>query len=279
MMGVMLDSPWAGQTFAPPTPLDIATIESAIAAQLSAQISTIEIVQFPDKPSAYRLTHRIGAALVAWRGATYGALDDAAAIVQVRRLEFEIALVVRDLGWSFGADPSGPSPGAYALLEAIRAALTGFKVPGCRKMYPLREQFLGRDPQGGAWTWSAFYALDTMALEASTVDSFPLLIKGTALEEGGQTTVIAPAASYTFDAQDQIQLPVGNLSNLSVAPVGGGSAYAAGTDYTVDAINGIITRLASGTIAAGAAVLVSYACADIVTAIAGGSPYPTAPTN
>ena len=148
-MGVTLDSAWAGQLFAPPTPLDIATIESAIAAQLRAQVSAIEIAQFPDKPAAYRLTHRIGAALVAWRGATYGALIDTAAVVQARRLEFEVTLLVRDLGWSFGGDPSGPNPGAYALLEAIRAALTGLRLPGCRKMFPLREQFLGRDPQGG----------------------------------------------------------------------------------------------------------------------------------
>jgi hypothetical protein len=278
-MGVMLDSPWAGQTFTPPTPLDIATIESAIVAQLRAQISTIEVAQFPDKPSAYRLTHRIGAGLVAWRGATYGSLNDTAAVVQVRRLEFEVALVVRDLGWSFGADPSGPSPGAYALLEAIRAALTGFRVPGCRKMYPLREQFLGRDAQGGAWMWSSLYALDTMALEASAVDNFPLFIKGTALEEGGQTTASAPAAGYTFNAQDLIELPAGNISKLSVAPAGGGSAYVAGTDYTVDAINGIITRLSSGAIPAGAAVIVAYNYGDTVTAVAGGSPYPTSPTN
>ncbi len=278
-MGVMLDTPWTGQTFSPPTPLDLATIESAIAAQLRAQLGSIEVAQFPDKPAAYRLTHRIGAALVAWRGATYGALDDTAAIVQVRRLEFEIALLVRDLGWRFGADPSGPSPGAYALLEAIRAALTGFRVPGCRKMYPLREQFLGRDAQGGAWTWSCLYALDTLALEASTADNFPLFVKGTALEEAGQTTAAAPAASYTFNAQDQILLAAGNLGNLSVAPVGGGNAYVAGVDYSVDAANGIITRMSGGAIPAGAAVLVAYAYADTVTAIAGGSPYPASPTN
>jgi len=77
-MGATLDSAWAGQIFAPPTALDIATIESAIAAQLRAQVSAIEVAQFPDKPAAYRLTHRIGAALVAWRGATYGALIDTA---------------------------------------------------------------------------------------------------------------------------------------------------------------------------------------------------------
>ena len=278
-MGVTLDSPWAGQTFAPPTPLDIATLESAIAAQLRAQITAIEIAQFPDKPAAYRLTHRIGAALVAWRGATYGALIDTAAVVQARRLEFEVILLVRDLGWSFGADPSGPNPGAYALLEAIRAALTGLRLPGCRKMFPLREQFLGRDPQGGVWTWSALYALETMALEASTQDNFPLFIKGTALEEGGQTVRVAAQAAYTFNSQGVIQLPVGNVANLVIIPAGGGNSYLAGTDYTLDAVNGIITQVAGGAIAPNATVNVTYTYSETVTAIAGGSSFPTAPTN
>lgn len=278
-MGVTLDSAWAGQLFAPPTPLDIATIESAIAAQLRAQVRAIEIAQFPDKAAAYRLTHRIGAALVAWRGATYGALIDTAAVVQARRLEFEITLLVRDLGWSFGGDPSGTNPGAYALLESIRAALTGLQLPGCRKMFPLREQFLGRDPQGGVWIWSALYALETMALEASTQDNFPIFIKGTALEEGGQTVRVATQAAYTFNSQGVIELPVGNVANLMITPAGGGNPYFAGTDYTLDAVNGIILRIASGAIASGASVQVAYTYSEIVTAVAAGSPSPTAPTN
>jgi hypothetical protein len=278
-MGVTLDSAWSGQIFAPPTPLDIATIESAIAAQLRAQLNAIEVAQFPDRPAAYRLTHRIGAALVAWRGATYGALIDTAAVVQSRRLEFEITLLVRDLGWSFGGDPSGSNPGAYALLEAIRAALTGLRLPGCRKMFPLREQFLGRDPQGGVWIWSALYALETMALEASTQDNFPIFIKGLALEEGGQTLKGATQAAYTFNSQDAIQLPMGNVANLVVTPAGGGTPYLAGTDYTLDPVNGIILRTAGGAIASGATVEVAYSYSETVTAIAGGSTYPTAPTN
>ncbi len=278
-MGVTLDSPWVGQTFAPPTPLDIATLESAIAAQLRAQVTAIEIAQFPDKPAAYRLTHRIGAALVAWRGATYGALIDTAAVVQARRLEFEIILLVRDLGWSFGADPSGPNPGAYALLEAIRAALTGLQLPGCRKLFPLREQFLGRDPQGAVWTWSALYALETMALEASTQDNFPLFIKGIALEEGGQTARVATQAAYTFNSQGVIQLPVVNVANPVITPAGGGNPYLAGTDYTLDAVNGIITRATGGAIPSGATVNVVYTYSETVTAVAGSSSSPTAPTN
>ncbi|HLK85058.1 MAG TPA: Gp37 family protein [Candidatus Binataceae bacterium] len=278
-MGVMLDSPWAGQVFTPPTPVDIATLESAIAAQLRSQVAAIEVVRFPDKPAAYRLTHRIGAALVAWRGSTFGALIDTDAVVQTRRLEFEVSLLVRDLGWAFGADAAGPSPGAYALLEAVRAALTGFTVPGCRKMFPLREQFAGRDAQGGAWTWSTLYALDTIAMEGASVPNFPVLVRGVALEEGGQTSFEAAASAYTFNAQDLIQLPVGNIVSLAITPQGGGNAYVAGTDYALDAVNGIVARVATGTIPSGATIVIAYTYADSVVAIAGGSSSPTAPSN
>ncbi len=278
-MGVTLDSPWAGEVFTPPTPLDIASLESAIAAQLRSQVTAIEVVQFPDRPAAYRLTHRIGAALVAWRGSTFGALLDTAAVVQTRRLEFEVSLLVRDLGWAFGAAGSGPSPGAYALLEAVRAALTGFRLPGCRKMFPLREQFAGRDAQGGAWTWSTLYALDTIAMESASVPNFPIFVRGVALEEGGETSFAAAASAYTFNAQDLIQLPVGNIISLAITPQGGGNPYIAGTDYTLDAVDGIIARVPTGAIPSGATIVIAYACADSVVAIAGGSSSPTAPSN
>src|SRR5216684_4653130 len=120
----MLDTPWAGLTFTPPTRLDISTIETAMVNQLSNQINTIEVAHYPDRPETYRLTHRVGAALVRFDGAAYGELIDTAAVVQRRTLSFAIRLMVRDLGWSFGGDSAGPSPGAYALLEAIRGALT-----------------------------------------------------------------------------------------------------------------------------------------------------------
>ena len=129
-------------------------------------------------------------------------------------------------------------------------------------MFPVREQFVGRDPQGGVWTWSALYALETMALEASTQDNFPLFIKGTALEEGGQTVRVAPQAAYTFNSQGVIELPVGNVANLVVTPAGGGNPYFAGTDYTLDAINGIVTQKAGGAITSEALYRVLQLCGD-----------------
>ena len=70
-MSAVLDSSWIGQNFSPPTPLDIATIEGAIVARLRSVLNAVEVVHFPDDPKNYRLTHRTGAALVVYRGATY----------------------------------------------------------------------------------------------------------------------------------------------------------------------------------------------------------------
>jgi Gp37 protein len=94
----ILDTLGTGGSFAPPTPIDIATIEVAIVNQLQSVINTIEIIHYPDRPESYRLTHRIGAALVRYDGAKYGPLLDTAAIVQQRRLGFEITVMTRDLG-------------------------------------------------------------------------------------------------------------------------------------------------------------------------------------
>jgi hypothetical protein len=154
-MGVMLDGAWNGVVFTPPTAIDIATIEDAIVNRLSSQINSIEIAHYPDRPETWRLTHRVGAALVMYKGAQYGELLDTAAIIQERKLEFEISVMMRDLGWAVGGDPSGPSPGAYAIIEAIRTALTGYRIAGCRPMYPVREKFVKRDKQGGVWTYAS----------------------------------------------------------------------------------------------------------------------------
>lgn len=266
-MAVFVDSPWAGQSFSPPTPLNVATIEAAIIARLRSMVSAVEVVHFPDDPRTYRLTHRVGAALVVYRGSTYGEVRDTAAIVQERRLEFDITVLVRDLGWSVGGNPAGASPGAYAILESIRAALTGYQVAGARKLYPVREKFVDRDRQGGVFIYLLTVALTTLAVEPSAPDNFPRFIKGVAQERGGETTVTVGASPFTFDSQGQIQLPNANIVAVSVSSPGG-TVYAEGTDYALDAVNGIIARLAAGAIAARATVSVAWSYGDTAVATA-----------
>src|SRR5579871_2664358 len=168
MAGAPIDFPssWTGENFVPPTPLDITTIERAIVNQLRSAIGDqVEVGHFPDRPEAYRLTHRVGAAQVIFQGADYGELLDANYVVQERTLHFGVRVMTRDLGWAYGGQPSGLSPGGYGLLEAIRAALAGFIVPGCTKMVPERERFLDHDEQGAVWFYSIEFALRTMAIE------------------------------------------------------------------------------------------------------------------
>jgi Gp37 protein len=279
MGAVVLDSPWLGQDFTPPTPLDIETIETTVVNRLSAQITGIEIARFPDQPEAYRMTHRIGAALVRYDGAEYGKLIDSAAIVQERTLKFEITIMMRDLGWNLGGTAGGGTPGAYAMIEAVRAALTGFQVPACEKTYPLRERFLKRDKQGGIWIYAITFAMRTVAVEPSTPDNYPLLALARAQEQGGITAVSVAPALYTFDSSGNIQLLHGNVSSLLVTNPTNGAIDVTGIDYTLDAVNGIVTRVPAGAIAAGASVAIAYTYADVVTVIANGGSAPTAPTN
>jgi hypothetical protein len=279
MGAVVLDSPWIGQSFTPPTPLDIGTIEAAIVNQLNTQITDIEDAHFPDAPEAYRMTHRIGAALVRYEGGEYGKLIDTAAIVQERTLKFEVTVMMRDLGWNVGGPSGGVTPGAYAMMGAVRLALTGYQVPGCGKAYPLRERFVKRDKQGGVWIYAISFALRTAAVEASAPDNYPLLIMATTQEQGGITAVSVAPAVYQFNQTGQIQLANGNISALLVSNPATGSLYTAGNDYTLDAANGIITRSATGAIAPNAFVDVAYTYAEVVTAIANSGSTPTAPTN
>lgn len=269
-MGVILDAPWIGQQFSPPTAIDIGTIESAIVARLGAMVSSIEVVHFPDDPKHYRLTHRIGAALVVYRGATYGQVDDTAAIIQERKLEFDVTVLVRDLGWSVGGTPGGTSPGAYAILESIRAALSGYRIPGARKMFPLREKFVERDNEGGVWIYLLSFAVITMAVEPSIADDFPLFIKGVAEESSGEATVTIGATPFTFNSQDQIQLPNLNIIAIAVSAPSG-AAYVLGTDFALDPVNGIVNRIGSGAIASGASVQIAWSYSDSAVATAGES--------
>jgi len=286
-MVAFLDSPWTGQTFSPATPLDIAAIEAAIVAQLQTYLGAalgsqmIEVTHYPDKPEAYEIRHRVGVAMVIYMGGDYGEILDIGHLAQERTLEFAVGLRIRDLGWAFGGQPSGTSPGAYQILEAIRLALLGFQVnTGCTPMKAIRERFVDRDRQGGVWVYEIIFATRTVVIENYQPPTYPLFIKGTALEEEGVTATKVGVELLTFaGTPGTITLPQQNISTVIVKSANLATTYIAGTDYSVDGVNGIITRNASGAIAGGATVAVSYAYSDVVTALESGGAVPFAPNN
>jgi uncharacterized protein len=73
------------------------------------------------------------------------------------------------------------------------------------------------------------------------------------------------ATALTFNAQGVVNLGHMGVSSLVVTSDPAGTTFVAGTDYTLDAVNGIVTMVAPGSgghIASGATVLVSFNYAD-----------------
>jgi hypothetical protein len=282
-----MPAPWGGQTFSAAEPLDIASIEAAIVAQLQSYLSNvlgnqvIEVVHFPDRPEAYEMRHRIGVAMVIYMGSDYGKIVDIGHVAQERTLTFSVGLRIRDLGWASGGPPSGASPGAYQILEAIRTALLGFEVnSGCTPMRAVRERFIDRDRQGGVWVYEIWFSTRTVVVENYQAPSAPLFLRGTAQEEAGMTAIQVGVALMTFvGTPGTITLPHRNLSAVVLKSTNLVTSYVLGTDYSLDTVNGIITRIVGGGIAANATVAVSYAYSDVVTALASGGSIPFAPNN
>lgn len=280
MAAALLDTPWLGTTFAPPQRLDINTIESSLVAQLNTTLKgVVEVGHYPDLPESYRLTHRVGAALVQFESDDFAPPEDTAAVIQERTLRFRVEVVARDLGWAYGGPSSGPSPGVYQILESVRDALTGYQVPGCRKAYPVDTKFRARDKEGAVWYYEMTFAVPGVWIEIGAQANFPALVKFTTLDKSDDSAIALGFAAFVFGASDQIVLPKQDISLVTVTNQAGIITYVAGTDYSLDTLNGIITRLSTGAIAAGATVMVAYSYSDIVTVLASGGTAPTAPTN
>ena len=71
-----------------------------------------------------------------------------------------------------------------------------------------------------------------------------------------------PLGDALFDDDNTLLLGRPGVSNVVIKSHDGATTYVAGTDYAVDAVEGVVTRLTAGSIAAGAQVKVSFTYAD-----------------
>jgi hypothetical protein len=105
----------------------------------------------------------------------------------------------------------------------------------------------------------AFLAESGGVVVATTAASGTVPI-GTFWKDHANTYVRSTLETGTFDANDQVLLSKGNVfesTRVKVTNAAGTTVYTQGVDYSVNIVNGIVTRLA-GAIAAGAAVVVWY---------------------
>lgn len=270
-------APWGGVTYTPPLPTDLDTVEQAIVKQLAANVPLGVIVEgFPADLKNYRKRGAAGTVLVRYAGDRYGERLSTEAISQWRTQQWDVLIVSRNLGWKYGG-VGDQGIGAYGLTEIVRLALLGFRIPGFKKAYAINGNF--DDYEAPYWSYVNRYAFETLVVEKTPVVLNPLFIKGLAIDAAGQTVRAVPTAALTFNGADQILLGQQNVSAVTVSNTGTGAVYVAGSDYSVDTVNGVITRLATGTIVALQTVNVSFSHSDVITALASGGAAPTYPTN
>ncbi len=158
--------------------MTIADIEQAIIDRLKAKITGLAIEGFPEKQSEYKLMHPKGALLVSYAGSTFSEPKPTDIVFQERKVEFDITVAMRHLR---------DHEGAYAHLDAVRITLTGYRIAGCSKMHPTKEEFLNED--AGIWQYRMTFAMTMPAIEIDEDEQLPLLTKITTVDDYGETEV------------------------------------------------------------------------------------------
>lgn len=139
-------------------------IIDALVARLQDKLPSLAVEYFPERPADYRLNHPVGALLVSYLGSQFGATVDAGAVVQPRTLKLSVTVVLRQL--------NGRS-GAVAVLDDVRRALVGYRLPDCRKLQAAGERFLGQST--GLWQYATDFTALAMQVEEDDADADPRL--------------------------------------------------------------------------------------------------------
>jgi len=236
---------WAGRTYEPLLGEDVGTIQAAIAAQLTGYFSgaglAIPIYVFPDFDlDTWWSSTAIAFVLVSYEGTRFGKPMTTDAMVQERLLTFEVHVEARQTAWALNGAGS-----VYALVDAIEAALTGFRPPACRNAYFSDERFSEQDPEGRVWLYDMRLEVPTLKLKTEPVYALSNLILGQMYVAAVAVAKGAPVAagSYTF-AGGTLTLPgpvplvVGAVSNASATRL-----YQEFADWTCDGTTGVVTAL------------------------------------
>lgn len=159
--------------------MTLAEIETALVARISEALPDYEVRPYPNKPAGFVLTHPRGAVLIRFAGSNYGPIKAIDAVVQERRTDWEITAVARNLR---------DHGGLYTILDVLRICLTGFKVPGCRKAAPLKDEFVGE--ADGIWQYALWLAVPTVNVERGEDEDLPVLKRLTLIDNFGETEEI-----------------------------------------------------------------------------------------
>lgn len=132
----------------------------AVVKRLAVKLPHLAVEYFPDKPSEYRLNHPKGALLVSYLGSQFDKTVDVAYVAQPRTVKLSVTVVLRQLNGKGGA---------VDVVDLVRAALVGFRLPDCRKVWAVSEKFLGET--AGLWQYAVDVASEAMLVEDADVNT------------------------------------------------------------------------------------------------------------
>lgn len=291
---------WAGRTLSPPAGQDVGTIQGAIAAQLSGYFASaglgIPVYVFPDfDQDTWWSSTAIAFVLISYQGTRFGKPMATDAMVQERVIGFDVHVEARQSAWAL----TGPGS-VYALVDAIEAALTGFRAKGCRNAYFVEERFAEQDSEGRVWLYDMRLEVPTLKLKTEPSYALANLVKAqmyaAALATARQAAVPGAGPQYgSWDAAPYVD-PLSNVDAVDLANgqpvVSGLYGFSDGTlalpgpmpvvvgavssgnglvlyqefvDWTFDGTTGVVTAVAGGAIGASDQVQIVWAPADQVT--------------
>jgi len=134
--------------------LNIRDIENQILAKLKENFPEFLVQGFPEKPQEFVLLHPTGAILVHYRGANYSTSNTIFYISQEKTSEFAVTIVTRNLR---------ANEGAYETLDRVKQVLSGYKIPECTKLIPVKEGFISEI--NGIWQYEITFKLTNTSIE------------------------------------------------------------------------------------------------------------------
>lgn len=147
-------------------------MEEAIVARLAAVCPSLEVLPYPDDPSAFNVTHPVGTVLVVYRGSEFGPPESCSHLVfQEETLTFEVVLLVRNLR---------THAEGYDLLFDVRRALLGWRAlsgldPAFLKSVRLQGVVDGLWQWGGLFAWVGKTVQDVVASLSEDLPPAPLV--------------------------------------------------------------------------------------------------------
>lgn len=136
----------------------------ALCVRLREKLPALAVELFPDNPAEYRLNHVHGALLVSYAGSKFGRPIDLTYTMQERDITVSITVVLRQLNGRGGA---------VDVVDLVRQAVVGFRMPDCKKTRALSEKFLGE--AAGLWQYAVDVAAEAMSVEDADSEGGPLL--------------------------------------------------------------------------------------------------------